>query len=128
MVKQVEQEAIEEQLAEQALNKYIGRQNFRITSYYGNCRQCEKNPGILYKNFGVRLVKKTVNFDDPGTYHFYFGDGIGTPGGILTFFPWKGIRQGSMGTGMATEIGYSVSSDSLGFWAGSLLLSAPRKT
>jgi len=66
---------------------------------------------------GLRLVKKTVNFDDPGTYHFYFGDEKGTPGSILTFFPWEGMRQGSPGTGMATEIGYSVPLDSLEFWS-----------
>jgi len=69
------------------------------------------------KILGLRLVKKTVNFDDPGTYHFYFGDEKGTPGGILTFFPWEGIRQGNTGTGMATDIGYAVPLDSLEFWA-----------
>jgi glyoxalase family protein len=62
------------------------------------------------------MVKKTVNFDDPKTYHFYFGDEVGTPGSILTFFPWEGIGQGSGGTGMATNIGYSVPTNSLGFW------------
>lgn len=62
------------------------------------------------------MVKKTVNFDDPGTYHFYFGDGNGTPGSILTFFPWEGIGQGRNGTGMATDIGYSVPAGSLEFW------------
>jgi glyoxalase family protein len=69
------------------------------------------------KILGLRLVKKTVNFDDPGTYHFYFGDEKGTPGSVLTFFPWEGIRPGYAGTGMATEIGYSVPLDSLNFWA-----------
>jgi hypothetical protein len=44
-------------------------------------------------------VKRTVNFDDPGTYHFYFGDNRGTPGTILTFFPWLGVRRGIRGTG-----------------------------
>ena len=63
------------------------------------------------------MVKKTVNFDDPGTYHFYFGDEVGTPGSILTFFPWEGIGRGSTGIGMATEIGYSVPNGSLDFWA-----------
>jgi glyoxalase family protein len=69
------------------------------------------------KILGLRLVKKTVNFDDPGTYHFYFGDEKGTPGSILTFFPWEGMRPGNPGTGMATEIGYSVPLDSLDFWS-----------
>ena len=66
---------------------------------------------------GLRLVKKTVNFDDPGTYHFYFGNETGDPGTILTFFPWEGIGAGKTGTGMATEIGYAVPDGSLPFWA-----------
>jgi len=66
---------------------------------------------------GQRMVKKTVNFDDPGTYHFYFGNETGEPGTILTFFPWEGIGAGRTGTRMATEIGYSVPADSLDFWA-----------
>lgn len=71
----------------------------------------------FYTNvLGLRLIKKTVNFDDPGTYHFYFGDEAGTPGTILTFFPWAGITSGRRGTGMATEIGYAVPDGSLEFW------------
>ena len=63
-----------------------------------------------------RLVKKTVNFDDPGTYHFYYGDEKGSAGTILTFFPWEGIGRGRNGVGMATEIAYSVPEGSLDFW------------
>ena len=48
---------------------------------------------------GLRLVKQTVNFDDPGTYHLYFGDGNGTPGTIITFFTWANARQGIIGDG-----------------------------
>lgn len=72
----------------------------------------------FYANIlGIRFIKKTVNFDDPGTYHFYFGDEIGSAGTILTFFPWgEGIPQGRRGAGMATEIGYSVPKGSLEFW------------
>lgn len=66
------------------------------------------NLDFYTKVLGLKLIKKTVNFDDPGTYHFYFGDQIGTPGSILTFFPWEGITPGRRGTGMATEIGYAV--------------------
>jgi glyoxalase family protein len=84
-----------------------------ITAIAGNAR---RNLEFYTKVLGLRLVKKTVNFDDPGTYHFYFGDEQGTPGSILTFFPWEGIKQGHTGTGMATEIGYSVPSGSLDFW------------
>ncbi|QES89450.1 ring-cleaving dioxygenase [Rhizosphaericola mali] len=74
------------------------------------------NYDFYTKVLGLRLVKKTVNFDDPGTYHFYFGNEVGEPGGILTFFPWQGVRRGTNGTGMATEIGYSVNANSLEFW------------
>jgi glyoxalase family protein len=62
------------------------------------------------------MVKKTVNFDDPHTYHFYFGDEVGSPGTILTFFPWERVRKGSQGVGMATEIGYSIDAESFDFW------------
>lgn len=74
------------------------------------------NYDFYAKTLGQRFVKKTVNFDDPGTYHLYYGDERGTPGSILTFFPWQGIRRGRVGTGMVTEIGYSVPKGSLGFW------------
>src|SRR3989337_22048 len=77
----------------------------------------QRNYEFYTKVLGLRMVKKTVNFDDPGTYHFYFGDEVGTPGSILTFFPWEGIGTGRTGTGMATEIGYSVPAGSLDFWA-----------
>ena len=58
-----------------------------------------------------------MNFDDPSTYHFYFGNETGTPGSVLTFFPWKNVRKGYIGAGMATNIGYSVPEGSLEFWA-----------
>jgi glyoxalase family protein len=84
-----------------------------ITAIAGNA---QRNYDFYTKVLGLRMVKKTVNFDDPGTYHFYFGNENGTPGTILTFFPWQGIQQGRTGTGMATEIGYSVPEGSLEFW------------
>jgi glyoxalase family protein len=77
----------------------------------------QRNYNFYTKVLGLRLVKKTVNFDDPGTYHFYFGDEAGSPGTILTFFPWEGIGQGHTGSGMATNIGYSVPNGSLEFWS-----------
>jgi glyoxalase family protein len=84
-----------------------------ITAIAGDAkRNFDFYTGVL----GLRLVKKTVNFDDPGTYHFYYGNENGTPGTILTFFPWEGIRQGRAATGMATDIGYSVPAGSLEFW------------
>ena len=92
-------------------NRILGLHH--ITAIAGNAK---RNLEFYTKVLGVRLVKKTVNFDDPGTYHFYFGDEVGTPGSILTFFPWEGIGQGYTGTGMATDIGYSVPEGSLDFW------------
>ncbi len=93
-------------------NRILGLHH--ITAIAGNA---QRNYNFYTKVLGQRLVKKTVNFDDPGTYHFYFGDEAGTPGSILTFFPWEGIGQGYTGTGMATNIGYAVPGDSLDFWA-----------
>lgn len=84
-----------------------------ITAIAGNAK---RNLDFYTKTLGLRLVKKTVNFDDPGTYHFYFGNETGSPGTILTFFPWEGIGAGRTGTGMATEIGYSVPAGSFEFW------------
>jgi glyoxalase family protein len=92
-------------------NKILGLHH--ITAIAGDA---QRNVDFYTKVLGVRLVKKTVNFDDPGTYHFYYGDEVGTPGSILTFFPWEGIRKGRAGTGMATEIGYTVPGGSLDFW------------
>jgi glyoxalase family protein len=65
---------------------------------------------------GLRFVKRTVNFDDPGTYHFYFGDRIGSPGTLLTFFPWRRARGGRRGAGQADVTSFGVPADSLGFW------------
>lgn len=78
--------------------------------------QAQRNYDFYTGVLGMRLVKKTVNFDDPGTYHLYYGDTVGTPGSILTFFPWEGVQKGRTGTGMATGIGYSVPAGSLDFW------------
>jgi glyoxalase family protein len=65
---------------------------------------------------GLRLVKKTVNFDDPGTYHLYYGDEVGHPGTIMTFFPWPLARRGVQGAGQATVTSFAVPAGSLGFW------------
>ncbi|MDB5026050.1 MAG: ring-cleaving dioxygenase [Mucilaginibacter sp.] len=84
-----------------------------ITAIAGNAK---KNYDFYTRVLGLRLVKKTVNFDDPHTYHFYYGDKVGTPGTILTFFPWEGITPGRRGARQVTEIGYSVPENSLDFW------------
>ena len=65
---------------------------------------------------GLRLVKQTVNFDDPYTYHLYFGDGSGAPGTILTFFPWEGAAPGRPGSGMIGAIALAVPRSALPYW------------
>lgn len=65
---------------------------------------------------GLRLVKKTVNFDDPATYHLYYGDEAGNPGTLLTFFPWPGARRGRQGTGQVSVVSLSIPQFSLGYW------------
>jgi glyoxalase family protein len=65
---------------------------------------------------GLRLVKRTVNFDDPQTYHLYYGDETGTPGSILTFFPWPNGRRGRQGTGQVAVTSFSVLPSALSFW------------
>jgi len=76
----------------------------------------QRNLDFYTEVLGLRLVKKTVNFDDPGTYHLYFGDAVGSPGTILTFFPWPGAARGSPGVGQVTVTSFSVPEQSLGFW------------
>lgn len=65
---------------------------------------------------GLRFVKRTVNFDDPGTYHFYFGDARGTPGTIMTFFAWPGARRGIRGTGQVDAFAFAIPKNSIGYW------------
>ena len=70
---------------------------------------------------GLRFVKRTVNFDDPQTYHFYYGDEVGTPGTIMTFFPWPGARRGRQGIGQVAVTSFAVLPSALGFWIERLL-------
>jgi glyoxalase family protein len=65
---------------------------------------------------GLRLVKQTVNFDDPGTYHLYFGDEGGKPGTIITFFPWAGANQGVIGDGQVGVTSFVVPKGAMNFW------------
>lgn len=65
---------------------------------------------------GLRLVKKTVNFDDPFTYHLYYGDETGSPGTLLTFFPWEGLPQGRPGAGMVSAIAFAIPRVSVDHW------------
>lgn len=74
------------------------------------------NLDFYTKVLGLRLIKKTVNFDDPSTYHFYFANYEGTPGTVLTFFPWPDLPKGRPGTGQVCATAFSVPSGALGFW------------
>ena len=65
---------------------------------------------------GMRLVKKTVNQDAPGTYHLFYADGEAHPGTDLTFFPWPELPPASPGTGLAMEVALAVPADTLGYW------------
>ena len=77
----------------------------------------QPNLDFYVRFLGLRLVKRTVNFDDPGTYHFYYGDEIGRPGSILTFFPWPGAARGRHGSGQVTLTSFAVPADSLDYWS-----------
>jgi glyoxalase family protein len=75
-----------------------------------------KNFDFYTHGLGLRFVKKTVNFDDPSTYHFYYGDESGSPGTILTFFPWAGAPAGRRGVGETHETAFRVPLGSIGYW------------
>ncbi len=88
-----------------------------VTAIAGDPR---RNVDFYTRVLGLRLIKRTVNFDDPSTYHLYYGDSVGTPGSVLTFFPWAGIRRGRPGHGQAYATAFSVPAGSLDFWAARL--------
>ncbi|WP_332122630.1 ring-cleaving dioxygenase [Azorhizobium caulinodans] len=76
----------------------------------------QRNLDFYTRVLGLRLVKKTVNFDDPGTYHFYFGDEAGAPGTILTFFPWAHVAPGRLGLGETEETVFRIPEGAVGYW------------
>jgi len=80
----------------------------------------QRNLDFYVGLLGLRFVKRTVNFDDPGTYHFYFADAHGTPGTILTFFPWPGARRGIRGTGQIEATAFAIPAGSMDYWLGRL--------
>lgn len=84
-----------------------------VTAIAGNAR---RNLDFYTGTLGLRLVKKTVNFDDPGTYHLYYGDEAGRPGTILTFFPWAHVAPGRVGVGQTQETAFRVPTDAIGYW------------
>ncbi len=84
-----------------------------ITAVAGDPQQ---NLDFYTQVLGMRLVKQTVNFDDPSVYHLYYGDEHGKPGSLLTFFPWTHLQQGKPGQGQVIAVGFSVPEGSLDFW------------
>src|SRR5712675_3326584 len=80
-----------------------------------------RNLDFYTRILGLRFVKLTVNFDDPGTYHLYYGDEIGRPGSLLTFFAWPEGQRGRQGTGQASVVAFAIPPASLGFWIERLL-------
>jgi glyoxalase family protein len=76
----------------------------------------QSNVDFYTRALGLRLVKQTVNFDAPDSYHLYYGDEQGKPSSLLTFFPWPGVSHGRQGAGMTTATAFSVPGSSLGWW------------
>jgi glyoxalase family protein len=76
----------------------------------------QANVDFYHNVLGQRLIKTTVNFDDPGTYHLYYGDEVGTPGTLITFFPWGGAPRGHRGSGEIGAVAYSIRPESVDFW------------
>ncbi|MEZ4607177.1 MAG: VOC family protein [Deinococcales bacterium] len=84
-----------------------------ITAISGNA---EENLAFYYEVLGMRLVKRSVNQDDPGTYHLFYADGEGSPGTDLTFFPWAHMKKGRKGVGITDEVLLAVPAGSLAYW------------
>jgi glyoxalase family protein len=85
-----------------------------VTAIAGPAR---RNLDFYTRVLGLRLVKKTVNFDDPTTYHLYFGDETGRPGTVLTFFPWEHAAPGRLGISETQETAFRVPEGAIGYWA-----------
>jgi glyoxalase family protein len=81
----------------------------------------KRHVAFYSRALGLRFVKRTVNFDDPGTWHLYYGDEIGSPGSALTFFLWENVPQGTHGAGEAQEIAFAIPEGSVEFWKSRLL-------
>jgi glyoxalase family protein len=84
-----------------------------VTAFAGDPRE---NVRFYTQVLGLRLVKKSVNQDDPGTYHLFFADEVGTPGTDLTFFPWAQAHPGKRGAGQVVDVPFAVPSGSLEYW------------
>ena len=84
-----------------------------VTCIAGNAQE---NLDFYVALLGMRLVKKSVNQDDPGTYHLFYADRVGNPGTDFTFFPWANMEPGQPGTGLAMETSFAVPPGSLAYW------------
>ncbi|MCW5936664.1 MAG: ring-cleaving dioxygenase [Fimbriimonadaceae bacterium] len=84
------------------------------------CGDSQRNVDFYAGVLGLRMVKVTVNFDDPGTYHLYYGDATGSPGSAMTFFPWPDAYRGRHGTGQVGRTAFSVPVGALAYWRGRL--------
>jgi glyoxalase family protein len=84
-----------------------------VTAISGPAR---RNLDFYTRVLGLRLVKRTVNFDDPSTYHLYYGDDVGSPGSILTFFPWEHVAPGRLGVGETSETAFRIPRSAIGYW------------
>lgn len=89
-----------------------------VTAIAGPAR---RNLDFYSRMLGLRLVKKTVNFDDPTTWHLYFGDAGGNPGTILTFFPWEHVAPGRLGVGETQETAFRIPAAAVGYWTHRLI-------
>jgi len=76
----------------------------------------QRNLDFWVETLGLRLVKRSINQDDPGTYHFFFADAEGTPGTSMTFFPWSDLPQGKVGSGQVSRTSFRVPEGSLDYW------------
>ncbi|MEW5915277.1 MAG: ring-cleaving dioxygenase [Gemmatimonadota bacterium] len=76
----------------------------------------QRNVNFYAGVLGLRLVKRTVNFDDPTTYHLYYGDELGTPGSLMTFFPWPAAHRGRQGVNQIAITSFAVLPNTFGFW------------
>ncbi len=76
----------------------------------------QRNVDFYTQVLGLRFAKRTVNFDDPSTYHLYYGDRTGRPGTAITFFAWPGARRGTRGTGQVIAASFAVPKNSLDYW------------
>jgi glyoxalase family protein len=103
----------EEHEGEHAINDVLPTGLHHVTAIASDP---QANVDFYTRVLGLRLVKRTVNFDAPGTYHLYYGDELGRPSTLLTFFPWPGTPSGRLGSGLTTATAFSVPPESMGWW------------